>query len=1086
MKTLGTRNAVRIAFSILLAAFTLFKPPMAGGRILTQQQVYGPAFLLSLEETQTLHEKAETLFWEGQYTKAFVTLFNALEVTKERLGAGNRDMPILLRTKAIGLGVLGDLDEAIQVLNKAQEASIAIFGTNHPVTATILLNQSRLKLGFGRLDEAKALLDQCMFTQERYYGTNHMAYAISLQTRSDIGLESGRFSEAIATLSESAVIIDNHIGKDNVYYANGLACLSKIYSVSGNHQMGIRACEACLSILDRTISPKHITVALAWARLALAHQQLDNYASAYPCFIRAIEIVEKTLGPESLPMALLNCQLGVLLYQMGSYSEALAYYNRSNKIYESKMGKESPLLGNIINCIGLVYLRQNDYDKANYYFRRSTAMLERIYGAQSVQITPMLNNMALVEEATGHINEALHILERCFTIQTNAWGPRHPSVATTYNNIAHFRAKVGDYAGAILSYSNCLSIYVNYYGWEHSKVIATLSNQAIDAFYLNDYDLSFKSLAYLNRCRRRVLCKQLPGMNDYDSARIAEGSFGDSDLIQSFCFSQEGRDTPAATELGAQSLSMRKGLLEEIRTTVCSLEFNADTTTKQLKTTFLEIRSSIDGLEDIKMDEKARFQRRGELSKRLAQISSELQNRVSRWADLLTETEVPQYIIAKYIPENACLLDFIKYRRFDFRLREWKERRYAVYLTFPLDKSKTNVVVQSIDLGEAAYIDDCVKELRKTMLSGRISPKRLMPILKLLSDTVYSPLSKQLTNVSHLIICPDGSLNLVPFEALLYDEHYLVERNTISYVSSGREVVRLSKPVEKRTGNASLVMGNPDFDVDLSKLDRSSSIPNTSQVPSSLAASGFLVKALFDLPEPSKYLSRSVRGLRFTSLPNAAAEARSVAILAGTNSILRLGAQAREATLKSVVSPTMLHLATHGFFRPDQEIEPTSSLSDEFLGAGQLPYRRTENVWENPMVRCGIALAGANHALQTTNSAIEDGLLTGLEASLLNLQGTELVILSACDTGTGEIKIGEGVMSLRRAFRIAGAQSVLASHWPVSDKATSRLMTDFMRRWRAGEPRAQAWRQAQLSLLRSQDFSSPYFWGAFTLTGQWR
>jgi CHAT domain-containing protein len=93
---------------------------------------------------------------------------------------------------------------------------------------------------------------------------------------------------------------------------------------------------------------------------------------------------------------------------------------------------------------------------------------------------------------------------------------------------------------------------------------------------------------------------------------------------------------------------------------------------------------------------------------------------------------------------------------------------------------------------------------------------------------------------------------------------------------------------------------------------------------------------------------------------------------------------------------------------------------------------------------------------------------------------------SGCDSGTGEVKIGEGVMSLRRAFRIAGAQTVLASHWKVSDKATSQLMTEFIRRWRAGEPRAKAWREAQLSLLHSKEFSNPYFWAAFTLTGQWR
>ena len=105
---------------------------------------------------------------------------------------------------------------------------------------------------------------------------------------------------------------------------------------------------------------------------------------------------------------------------------------------------------------------------------------------------------------------------------------------------------------------------------------------------------------------------------------------------------------------------------------------------------------------------------------------------------------------------------------------------------------------------------------------------------------------------------------------------------------------------------------------------------------------------------------------------------------------------------------------------------------------------------------------------------------------MLSRQGAELVILSVCDSGSGEVKIGEAVMSLRRAFRIAGAETVLASHWKVNDKATSQLMTEFIRRWRSGEPRAQAWRAAQLSLLHSKDFSNPYFWAAFTLTGQWR
>ena len=255
----------------------------------------------------------------------------------------------------------------------------------------------------------------------------------------------------------------------------------------------------------------------------------------------------------------------------------------------------------------------------------------------------------------------------------------------------------------------------------------------------------------------------------------------------------------------------------------------------------------------------------------------------------------------------------------------------------------------------------------------------------------------------------------------------------------------------------------------------------------------------------TKYLSRSARDLKFTRLPSAAEEARSIAKLLGDESVLRLGKDAREAELKAVVSPRVLHLATHGFSLSDQGInretrgiherpfdfsvarprpDSMSSISPASFSRGSRGSRFQD--WENPLVRCGIALTGPNHAPQSTNAVAEDGLLTGLEASLLTLQGTELVILSACDSGSGEIKIGEGVMSLRRAFRIAGAETVLAGHWKVSDKTTSQLMKGFMRRWHAGEPRVKAWREAQLALLHSEDFSTPCCWAAFTLTGQWR
>ena len=295
-------------------------------------------------------------------------------------------------------------------------------------------------------------------------------------------------------------------------------------------------------------------------------------------------------------------------------------------------------------------------------------------------------------------------------------------------------------------------------------------------------------------------------------------------------------------------------------------------------------------------------------------------------------------------------------------------------------------------------------------------------------------------------------------------------------------------------------MGDPDFDLDLGSArvpravadassGRSTGRSRGEEAPSSKSEiANRQSKIDPSLLTSAATRSLSFRSLKFKRLHGTADEARTSAQLLGVECKLRLGAQARERELKAVLSPRVLHLATHGFFLSDQEFKPTSSVPDLSIAdtrSARRSFVAPENRWENPMVRCGIALAGANHAQQITNAAAEDGLLTGLEASLLNLQGTELVILSACDTGSGEVKIGEGVMSLRRAFRIAGAERVLASHWKVSDKATGRLMTEFMRRWRSGEPRAKAWREAQLSLLHSKDFPNPYFWAAFTLTGRW-
>jgi CHAT domain-containing protein len=143
-------------------------------------------------------------------------------------------------------------------------------------------------------------------------------------------------------------------------------------------------------------------------------------------------------------------------------------------------------------------------------------------------------------------------------------------------------------------------------------------------------------------------------------------------------------------------------------------------------------------------------------------------------------------------------------------------------------------------------------------------------------------------------------------------------------------------------------------------------------------------------------------------------------------------------------------------------------------------------------LRSGLALAGANHWRRRAGSGLSDGLLTALEVQNLDLWGTELVVLSACETGLGKVEVGEGVLGLRRAFQNAGARTVLASLWQVPDRETELLMAAFFRRWLQGTPPARALRAAQLKLIAAlrkdgnpvRRQAPPLWWAGFICHGQ--
>jgi CHAT domain-containing protein len=457
-----------------------------------------------------------------------------------------------------------------------------------------------------------------------------------------------------------------------------------------------------------------------------------------------------------------------------------------------------------------------------------------------------------------------------------------------------------------------------------------------------------------------------------------------------------------------------------------------------------------------------------ELKSEIDRLEGEIGNRSAEYRVRSQPITLEQ--VQQAIPEGSALVELAVYRTFNPKAVKLKDRwgttHYAAYLLLPKGEPGW------VELGETKPIDQTVEALRwslrnahsthwsdavRAALGEVVDPdserEQTMNPARTLDAQVMQPILKQLGATRTIFISPDGALNLIPFAALLNENgHSLIEDYHITYLTSGRDLLRL--PLADEAKGAALVLANPDFDT--------TGDNNTPTV----AANGGGTRSTDPQCGP----------FTFGNLPGTAQEALAVAPLLGIQPVTR--DHATESTLKQVHQPSILHIATHGFFCPDTPEEPQIRQESDLGPDRLLPPPRTEN----PLLRSGLALAGANHL----KSGTEDGLLTALEASGLDLWGTRLVVLSACETGVGEVRTGEGVYGLRRALVIAGAQTQVTSLWKVSDAATRDLMDDYYHRLKAGEGRSESLRQAQLTMLHSKDRHHPYYWASFIVSGDWR
>ena len=721
-------------------------------------------------------------------------------------------------------------------------------------------------------------------------------------------------------------------------------------------------------------------------------------------------------------------------------------YERALAIRETTLGRDHPEVALILNNLGLMLKSQGAFTEARPLLERALAIRERALGKAHPYVATSLNNLATLLRALGKHAEARPLYERALEILEKTLGSDHPDVASGVNNLAMLRYAEGAFPEARRLVERALTIYAASFGEDHPSVITSLGNLA--EFLKAEGALPEAMTAY-----RRALAAT---GRDVRARLSALRSPQRLRLLRSTRYRLDNwiRFAPSVGLSGYQEVVSLRGLVARAEAAERVLARRATGDDIRLREALEAAQRRAARLANQmpssrKTEARATWQKAyAEAASERERLTRELTTRVAPLRVALERLDLGLADVQASLGPDQALVDFL---RIGDRYLAWIVRG-------------TGEPVR-VDVGAADVIEKASEAFAEEIADNQ-GATAAGAALRLL---VWAPVEAQFGDgVKRIVICPDAALAAVPFAALpgKAPDANLLDDLAISFVMNAQDLVPWKDAPPMGVG--ALLVGGVDYE----SADIGSKEQPLSERPAVLAS-----------------LDRAPRGGTFSALPETSVEIERLRDRLGKEpATLLRGSNATESRLRdSVKGKRLVHIATHGFAREDllaglysRQIREawTSADTERQLAAGH-----------DPMLLSGLAMAGAN---PREGAAGDDGILTALEASYLDLKGVELVTLSACETAKGTAEAGEGVQGLVSAFQMAGARRVVASLWKVDDEGTRRLMEGLYERMaRKVNPLApgDALREAALSLRDSKHatgkarFANPRYWAAFVCYG---
>lgn len=956
-----------------------------------------------------------------------------------------------------------------------------VMNNMHPLHADYLnyLNDySKLNQELDRFDKALELYEHAVEVSLLKYGNRSVVYGRQLSKQADILIVKGQYENAESILRTAEQAIKDDKAKQSIAYFNTLQTLAQLQNINGKYDEAQETIRRSLRVAKKLGVDAGMVNASNSEDLAEIFIKTGRYDEAEKMLKQSIDLKSKKFGESNFQLISPYSLLGTLYLVKGDFVNAEKSIQQSLQITEKNISDTSSKYIESLVLLGDVYANMGDYEKAIGLYNEAISKSKKMYGKYHISISEILIKIINAKLNTDYqVQELFEILDTAIHTCIIAVGDGHPMFADAIElkAIVHTRNKQFDEALDLLSKSK--TIYENTYGKKNVKTIQNKSRVANVYYHKQEYDLAIKNynlalsgfkkifnkvhpnytstLSQLGRVYYtsgdykkatqvfnqttsiylNYLKTYFPALSENEKAKYWNKIRADFEIFNSLVLNYSDKNPKLIAKMYDNQLATKAILLNssvKVREQIMS---QGDEYLITLYDMWLSSREKLTAALSMSLEE----QRATGLSvKVLEKEINSLEKEMSFYMDAFNIKTKKKAITWKDVraslkPHSAAI-ELIRFQYFTDKFTD--SVLYAALIIKPETKKHPEMVLLSNG-----------NEMETKYLKYYRNAMRMRFKDKFSYAQFWEPIDAKLKGVKKIYLSGDGVYNQInPETFIVNDSSYLLDSYTFYTISNTRDLLeQRDKSTSYLASNKVVLFGNPEFGSPKETLDQEvltgdRSLNNITSV------------------EP---------------LPGAEEEVRLLSSLLQKNNWQAetyLLKEATETQVKRVTSPRVVHIATHGFF-----IDEEQTMDVDMVGGDN---------YQNPLLKSGLLFVGAEELLSENNIYQfnrSEGILTAFEAMNLKLDHTELVVLSACETGLGEVHTGEGVFGLQRSFIVAGAQNIIMTLFKVNDQVTQELMQEFYTGWIETGDKRSAFQKAKQNIRNK--YESPIYWGSFVLVG---